>query len=112
MLTGLGAEKLKERMEKITIVNDIIDVGNATRVAAWRSQALREPKVIQDAYANFDIMKDKFAALRKITRPRMILNGSIIPNRRLHDYKQAMVTFLDLWLKNVDLARNEVKSVT
>ena len=102
---GLSAEKLNERMEKITIVNDIIDVGNATRVAAWQSQALREPKVIQDAYANFDVMKDKFAALRKITRSEDDIKRIDNTEQAAHDYKQAMVTFLDLWLKNVELGK-------
>ena len=90
---GLSAEKLNERLEKITIVNDIIDVGNATRIAAWQSQAQREPKIIQDAYANFDVMKDKFSALRKITAPRRISNGSTIPNRRQQNISRRWSTF-------------------
>ncbi len=32
---GAKGAKLKERLEKITLVNDIIDLGNATRLAAW-----------------------------------------------------------------------------
>ncbi len=110
---GAYADKLKERQEKITVVNDIIDVGNATRIAAWKSQALREPKVIQDAYANFDVMKGKFEALRKITRSEEDIKRIENTERAAADYKQAMVTFLDLWLQNVEVGkkRSEVGDI-
>jgi methyl-accepting chemotaxis protein len=101
----LGEVALDERLEKITLVNDIIDVGNATRLAAWRSQAQREPKVIQDAYANFDVMKEKFAGLRKICKAADDLKRIDNTEQAANDYKQAMVTFLDLWLKNVELGK-------
>ena len=102
-----GAEqaKLDERLEKITLVNDIIDVGNATRLAAWKSQAMREPKIIQDAYANFDVMKEKFSTLRKITYLEEDTKRIDNTEDAATQYKQAMVDFLDLWLKNVELGK-------
>ena len=100
-----SAFKLNERMQKITIVNEIIDVGNATRIAVWRSQADRQPKLIQDAYANFDEMKEKFSTLRKITRLEENIKQIENTEAAAQEYKQAMVTFLDLWLQNVDLAK-------
>jgi methyl-accepting chemotaxis protein len=42
-----------ERQTKITLVNDIIDLGNATRIDAFRSQALRSPAVMEEAIKNF-----------------------------------------------------------
>ncbi|SHO53388.1 methyl-accepting chemotaxis protein, partial [Desulfopila aestuarii] len=102
---GLSEEQLDERLEKITVVNDIIDVGNATRIAAWKSQAQREPKIIQDAYTNFDVMKEKFAELRKITRLEEDIKRIDNTENAAAQYKQAMVNFLDLWLKNVELGQ-------
>ncbi|MGB3222679.1 MAG: methyl-accepting chemotaxis protein [Desulforhopalus sp.] len=102
---GLSEAELNERLQKITIINDIIDVGNSTRIAAWKSQSLREPKIIQDAYANFDVMKQKFSSLRKITRLEDDLKKIDNIERAAENYKQAMVTFLDLWLINVDLGK-------
>ena len=102
---GAYAEKLKERQQKINVVNDIIDVGNATRLSAWKSQALREPKIIQDAYANFDVMKAKFATLRKITRSENDIKRIDNTQQAAQDYKQAMVNFLDLWLENVEIGK-------
>lgn len=102
---GAYAEKLKERLGKITIVNEIIDLGNATRLSAWKSQAQREPKIIQDAYANFDAMKASFAALRKVTRSEDDIKRIENTEQVAQDYKQAMVTFLDLWLQNVEIGK-------
>ncbi len=102
---GSSIEKLNERLAKINIVNDIIDVGNDTRIAAWKSQAEREPKIIQDAYANFDVMKEKFSALRKITYLEEDIKRIDNTEQAAAAYKQAMVNFLDLWLKNVDLGK-------
>jgi methyl-accepting chemotaxis protein len=105
----LSEEKLDERMMKITLVNDIIDVGNNTRLAAWRSQAQRAPKVIQDAYANFDVMKEKFSALRKITRSEDDIKRIESTEKAAQDYKQAMVTFLDLWLSNEEISKKRTE---
>lgn len=62
-----ASEKLLERLEKITIVNDIINLGNATRIAVWKSQALNEFKMAKDALPNFEKMDEKFNALKPLT---------------------------------------------
>ena len=62
-----GAEKLLERNKKLTLVNDIIDAGNAARLAAWRAQAERDPAVIEKGQKNFDTIKAKLQELRPIT---------------------------------------------
>ena len=41
--SGAGPEKLAERLHEITLVNDIIDLGNATRIACFKSRDLQEP---------------------------------------------------------------------
>ena len=107
--SGSSADQLKERTEKITVVNNIIDVGNATRLAAWQSQALRDPKIIQDAYANFDVMKEKFAALRKITHTEEDIKRIENTQQAATDYKQAMVAFLDHWLQNVEIGKKRAE---
>lgn len=106
---GAYAERLNERLDKITLVNDIIDIGNATRLAAWKSQALREPKIIQDAYANFDVMKGKFTELRKITRSEDDIKRIDNTEQAAAEYKQAMVNFLDLWLENVEIGKKRTE---
>ena len=102
---GLGEAALNKRLQKITIVNDIIDIGNATRIAAWKSQAEREPKIIQDANKNFPVMAEKFNTLRELSTA--VDDQKRIENtqKAADDYKNAMNTYLDNWLINRDLGK-------
>jgi len=61
-------EKLAERLEKITLINDIIDLGNDTRIKTFKSQALRDSAYMVDAQKNFPKMEPMFVKLAKITR--------------------------------------------
>ncbi|GMW01769.1 MAG: hypothetical protein AMXMBFR84_29060 [Candidatus Hydrogenedentota bacterium] len=62
------SSKLLERLEKISTVNEIINLGNATRLANFKGQALRDVSIVKDGMENFAAMKEKFDSLRKITR--------------------------------------------
>lgn len=103
--TDISDTQHSERLDKISIVTEIIDIGNATSLAIWRSQALREPKGIQLAFANFDVMEDKLANLRKITRDEIDIKRIDNIEHAAALYKQAMSNFLDLWLKNDELGK-------
>ncbi len=56
---------LGESLDKITIVTEIINLGEATIAATFEFQAMRSPKIIEDARQNFIAMDEKFAALRE-----------------------------------------------
>ncbi len=101
---------MSERHEKITIVNDIIDVGNATRLAAWRSQAQRDPKLIEDAQANFEVMAQKFDELRKITRLEEDLKRIDNTETAANNYATAMKNLLTEWTtaQSLNAKRTEV----
>lgn len=90
--------QLNERIEKIVIVNDIINMCNATRLAAWRSQAQRDPKIIQDALQNFGTMNGKFVELRKITRLDADIKRIDAITAAAVGYKGAMNELLGNWL--------------
>ncbi|MFW5841114.1 MAG: MCP four helix bundle domain-containing protein, partial [Planctomycetota bacterium] len=55
---------MTERNRKINLISDIVNVGQETRVACFRSQALRDPEVIRQASSNFDQMTKLFGELR------------------------------------------------
>ncbi|MBN2842805.1 MAG: HAMP domain-containing protein, partial [Sedimentisphaerales bacterium] len=59
---------LKERLEKITLVNTIITAGNEVRVANFRAQATQNPQLMKDAMDKFANVKQYTAKLRAITR--------------------------------------------
>ncbi|MBN1556293.1 MAG: chemotaxis protein [Phycisphaerae bacterium] len=102
---GAAPEKLNERLAKITLVNDIINIGNETRVACFKSQALRDPKIIRDANANFDKMSTLFADLRKITRQDANLKQIEETKKAASAYQQNMNDFLANWEANLKVAQ-------
>ena len=100
---GAGADRLDERLWKITLVNDVIDVGNATRIAVWRAQAQREPRLIEDANKNFDVIGQKLDQIQSKTRQEVNLKQLAAIRQAGNQYRDAMNEFLGLWRKNVEL---------
>jgi len=94
---GVRGAALVERLQKNVIVNEIIDIGNATRIAAWRSQAERDPKIITDALNNFPKIEAMFQDLRKITRLPADIAMIDATEKAAENYKQGMTDFLHHW---------------
>lgn len=97
------ANDMYERNAKITLVNDIIDLGNATRIGAFKSQALRSPVIMEDALRNFPKIEEKFVELKKITRLDVDLRRINGVREAGNTYKGAMVEFLGNWKIMQDL---------
>ncbi|MCP3872684.1 MAG: methyl-accepting chemotaxis protein [Desulfobacteraceae bacterium] len=87
-----------ERNQKISLVNDIIDLGNATRIGAFKSQAMRSPQTMGDALKNFPKIDATFKALKRITREPADLKRIEEVVTAGNSYKNAMIKFLDNWL--------------
>jgi methyl-accepting chemotaxis protein len=88
--TKVSAEKLAERLEKITLVNNIIEIGNLTRITTFKAQAMRQPSLIKEAMGNFDKMEQYFNSLKEHTRTEE--NMARIRNTRqaANNYRAAM----------------------
>ena len=107
---GASPAELLERLEKITIANEIVNIGNATRLAAWKSQAKREPKLIRDANENFALMTAEFEKLRKITILQDDIKRIANTEQAAAQYQTAMNNYLANWIKNNELGqqRNDI----
>lgn len=103
--SNAGSAKLQERYRNITIVNDIIDIGNETRVAAWRAQANRDPKIINDAIQNFEKMDTLFSDLRAITRQDVNLKQIDNTQQAANNYKAALTSLASNFMAVEDLNR-------
>ncbi|MBI1387108.1 MAG: HAMP domain-containing protein [bacterium] len=57
-----------ERIQKLNLVNDIIDLGNSIRLSVWKSQAEQNSQLARDAIQQFDQLDQKYNELRLITR--------------------------------------------
>jgi len=65
---NLPAEKLDERRRKVSLANEVVDLGNDIRIANFKAQALRDLAIIEQALPNFDGIETRTTALLKITR--------------------------------------------
>ncbi len=109
MAEGATQAALLERLEKITLVNDVITIGNATRIAAFKSQARRDPQIIRDANHNFDLMQEKFEDLKKITYLESDLKRIENTKQAANDYQAAMNNYLTNWIKNNELGKRRAE---
>ncbi|MCC7495724.1 MAG: hypothetical protein IT204_25460, partial [Fimbriimonadaceae bacterium] len=77
--TYLKSQARKQRAETTTVgmldrawklekVNDVIDVGNALRLAAWKAAALRDATIMQKAMPEFETITKLVAAMKPRTK--------------------------------------------
>ncbi|WP_022851643.1 methyl-accepting chemotaxis protein [Limisalsivibrio acetivorans] len=66
--SGATPAENTERLTKITLINDIIDVGNAARIDVFKAQADRDPEFLSSALDNLQIAYGKVEEIRKYTR--------------------------------------------
>ncbi len=64
---GASEAALTQRHQKITIINDIIDMGNETRVANFKAQLFIDYQIMETALANFQI-ESSVEEIRTLTR--------------------------------------------
>ncbi len=98
-------KEMHERHEKITLVNDIISLGNDSRVKAFKAQATNSMELIDVALKNFPKLDEKYDALRKITRLDADLKRIDNTNASGDNYAAALTAFNDHWKKLMDLSK-------
>ena len=65
---GAFPEKLVERLQKITQINNIIDLCNVVRVTTWRGIGLRNHKLLEEAIQIFPKITQELEKLKSTTR--------------------------------------------
>ena len=101
--------RLNERLLKITLINDVIDIGNATRIGNFKSQAMRDPGLLRTTIANMDGVNTKFDQLGAVTRQDVNVRQLADIQKAAAQYREAMSRFLAGWVKREELNqhRNE-----
>ncbi len=90
---GATQDKLKERLQKITQVNNVIDVGNALRIDVWKSQTLRDTALMDTAVANFAKIDEPLSKLRAVTRADANIKQLDAVRVAANAYKKAVEDF-------------------
>jgi methyl-accepting chemotaxis protein len=99
------SEKLAERALKLTLANDVIDLGNTVRIANWRSQAQRDPEVMTVALKNFEEIDKKLNELKAITKQEANLKQIEACREAGAAYKKGMETLLANWLAREEIGK-------
>ena len=89
---------MHERHEKISLLNDVIDLVNDARVNVFKAQALNSPALIEDALRNFPKMDVKYNDLKKITRLDADLKRIENTKGAGNNYAASLRTFLAAWI--------------
>ncbi len=97
-VAGFKADRLSERLKKITLINEVVDLGNATRLAAHSAVSLRDPEVIRKAQGIFDLMEKKFQMLLSLSELEENVKQVEMTRSAAQTYRKAMNGLLDNWL--------------
>ncbi len=103
--SNTAMDKLQERTLKVKLANDVIDAGNAIRLAAWRAQAERDPKIVAAAQNNFGIIKSKLDEMRPITRQAANLQQMADCQKAADGYQTALASLVTNWIARDELAK-------
>ncbi len=101
----LTEDKVKERIKKTDLCNDVIDLGNAIRIGAWKSIANRDPALFKETLKKFDDVSAKLAALKPITHLEADLKDIADCEAAGRAYHTSMESFLTNWLAREDLGK-------
>ncbi|NWH05281.1 methyl-accepting chemotaxis protein [Desulfobacter latus] len=101
---------MMDRHHKITLVNDVIDLGNDARIGAFKAQALRSPAVMKTAMEHFFKVNDKLDALKAVTHSSENLKKIEAVRQAGNTYKTAMSDFLTNWIRREEIGHQRVKA--
>lgn len=100
----------QERLEKITLINDIIDLGNTIRITNFKSQATRDPKLMENALSIFPEITKRFDIIETKTKQAQNLKQIEEVKRAGDEYKEAMELFLADWLKREEVGKKQTEA--
>ena len=106
--TGAEVAAVQDRVIKMQLANDIIDIGNAIRLGNFKAQALRDPDFFRATQKRFDELGPKLDALKAITKQDVNLKQIEVCRTAGKAYADAMTSFLGHWLAREDLGKRRL----
>ncbi|MFP4476033.1 MAG: methyl-accepting chemotaxis protein [Desulfatibacillaceae bacterium] len=93
---GFG-ERVLDRHKKITLINDVIDLGNSVRVTNFKAQATRDAEMMQDALEVFPKIRAKLDGIRQISADQQNIENMQQVQDAADRYRAAMGGILKDW---------------
>ncbi|MCA1906516.1 MAG: HAMP domain-containing protein, partial [Desulfarculus sp.] len=106
---AVDAARLRERQRKLNVINSVIDLGNFTRVANFRAQALRDPKLVLDALGNFDKIRNLLEEIRPLVRQEQNLRELVAIQGAANSYRESITAFVKNWEALQELTKQREK---
>jgi methyl-accepting chemotaxis protein len=91
------AGKLGERLEKLDLLNEIRGLGNGARIAAFKSQALRDPQIIVNGLKAFETMDQKFTDVTPLVHQPEDIAALKETRKAADDYQSTMQKVADAY---------------
>jgi methyl-accepting chemotaxis protein len=103
--TSAVEAKIDERIKKIVLANDVVDIGNWIRTGTWQAIATRDPKLFTETRKKFDDVNAKLDELKKITKLEADLK--LIEDCRVAGatYAKCMDDYLTNWLAREEIGK-------
>ncbi len=97
---GATAEKNLERLHKISVINEVIDLDNAIRVATWRAQAKRDLALIGKAQEKFPSIQAKLDELISLSSSAEDVESLTNVKKAAATYSQQMEELKNAWQRS------------
>jgi len=94
---GATKARLEDRLTKISQINNVIDLGNAARISAWRSQAERNPKIIEQILVNFPRINQLLDIAESLSSQEMNLRQISKIREAAKNYEDAIRSLVKNW---------------
>jgi methyl-accepting chemotaxis protein len=98
-------EKVKERVKKTDLCNDVIDLGNNIRIGVWKSIGGRDPELLKETMKKFEQVNAKLDELVPITHQEVNQRQIAACRAAGKDYLENMQNFLTNWLAREELGK-------
>ncbi len=107
--TAADQEKLKLRLHKLMLVEEVRGLGNAARVAAFKSQALRDPSIMDAGLAGFAAMDRKFDELLSLLKLPKDVEELNQVRLDAHTYRDIMTQIKANYVELDEISRGRVE---
>ncbi len=102
---ALDSAQVLDRINKINIAVEIVNLGNAIRLNNFKSQTLRDPEHFRQTIGMFSAVKAKLDELKAVTTQEVNFKQIELCRNAGGAYEQAMNDFLKNWLLREDLGK-------
>ena len=102
---GADVVEVRDRVNKIDLANDVIDIGNAARIGNFKAQATRDLQLFRDTQKKFDELNPKLDALKALSKEEVNLKQIEACRAAGKAYNDAMSSFLGNWLAREEIGK-------